>query len=57
MTRFLNPILKFNSIIKNRVRKCTKTAMERSGSRGADARKILNRNEEELNEMERLTLD
>lgn len=31
--------------------------MERSGARGADARKILNRKEEELNEMERLTLD
>lgn len=33
-----------------------KTAMERSGARGADARKILNRKEGELNEMERLTL-
>lgn len=34
-----------------------KTAMERSGARGADARKVLNRKEKELKEMETLTLE
>lgn len=41
---------------KKEFKSAQKTAMERSGARGADARKILNRKEGELNEMERLTL-